>query len=36
MTYRCIEDVVAYLNRMISGWANYFSLGSVSQACRIV
>lgn len=35
-TSRPVAEVVADLNRMISGWANYFSLGSVSKAYRIV
>ena len=35
-TSRPVEEVVADLNRMVSGWANYFSLGSVSKAYRIV
>lgn len=35
-TSRCVTDVVAELNRMVSGWANYFSLGSVSRAYRTV
>jgi RNA-directed DNA polymerase len=29
-------DMVANLNRMLIGWANYFCLGSVSQAYRAV
>jgi hypothetical protein len=32
ITFRETEAVVGGLNRMISGWANYFCLGSVSQA----
>jgi RNA-directed DNA polymerase len=35
-TSRCAAEVVTDLNRMVSGWANYFSLGSVSRAYRIV
>jgi predicted HAD superfamily phosphohydrolase YqeG len=31
-----VEDVVADLNPMVQGWANYFQLGSVSKAYRIV
>ena len=30
------KSLVTDLNRMITGWANYFSLGSVSKAYRIV
>lgn len=30
------EDVVSRLNRMLRGWANYFCLGAVSAAYRIV
>jgi len=30
------EDVVASLNRLLTGWANYFSLGQVSPAYRAV
>jgi Group II intron, maturase-specific domain/Reverse transcriptase (RNA-dependent DNA polymerase) len=36
ITFRSVEEVVAYLNPMVQGWANYFSLGSVSKAYRIV
>jgi RNA-directed DNA polymerase len=35
-TFRSVEDVVADLNPMLSGWANYLFLGSVSKACQIV
>jgi RNA-directed DNA polymerase len=35
-TTRSVEDVVADLNPRLSGWANYFSLGSVSRAYRTV
>ena len=35
-TSRSVEEVVADLNPMVQGWANYFSLGSVSKAYRIV
>jgi group II intron reverse transcriptase/maturase len=35
-TSRAVAEVVADLNRMLSGWSNYFSLGSVSRAYRIV
>jgi len=31
-----IEDVVGERNPILSGWANYFSLGSVSHAYRTV
>jgi RNA-directed DNA polymerase len=34
--YRSVEDVVGELNPILSGWANYFSLGSVSKAYRAV
>jgi RNA-directed DNA polymerase len=30
------EDLVKQRNRKLTGWANYFSLGSVSQAYRAV
>jgi len=33
---RPVEEVVADLNPMVRGWANYFSLGSVSKAYQIV
>ena len=33
---RSVEEVVTDLNRMLSGWSNYFSLGSVSGAYRTV
>jgi group II intron reverse transcriptase/maturase len=35
-TFRSVEEVVADLNPMVQGWANYFSLGSVSKAYQIV
>ena len=35
-TSRSVEEVVADLNPMVQGWANYFSLGSVSKAYRSV
>jgi RNA-directed DNA polymerase len=35
-TTRSVEEVVFELNPMLSGWANYFSLGSVSRAYRTV
>ncbi len=31
---RTAEDVVARLNEMMSGWANYFTLGRVSPAYK--
>jgi RNA-directed DNA polymerase len=31
-----IEDKVAELNRVLTGWANYFCLGPVSKAYRAV
>lgn len=34
-TSRPLSDVVADLNRLAVGWANYFCLGSVSKAYRI-
>jgi group II intron reverse transcriptase/maturase len=35
-TPRALPEVVADLNRLAEGWANYFCLGSVSNAYRIV
>jgi RNA-directed DNA polymerase len=35
-TSRSVEEVVTDLNRTLSGWSNYFSLGSVSRAYRTV
>jgi len=35
-TSRPVAEVVADLSRKVSGWANYFSLGSVSKAYSIV
>jgi hypothetical protein len=35
-TPRSVSEVVADLNRLAEGWANYFCLGSVSKAYRIV
>jgi RNA-directed DNA polymerase len=35
-TSRSVEEVVADLNPMVQGWANYFSLGSVSKAYQAV
>lgn len=35
-TSRPVAEVVTDLNRVVSGWANYFSLASVSQAYQIV
>ena len=36
LTQRDIETIVASLNRLIIGWANYFCLGPVSKAYRAV
>jgi RNA-directed DNA polymerase len=36
MTFRSAQEVVAHLNPIVQGWANYFSLGSVSNAYRNV
>ncbi|MXW15702.1 MAG: hypothetical protein F4120_06210 [Rhodothermaceae bacterium] len=30
------EEMVRRLNRMISGWANYFTLGQVNPACHAI
>jgi hypothetical protein len=35
-TQRDVAGLVARLNRLISGWANYFRLGPVSKAYRAV
>ena len=35
-TWMDAEEVVGRLNRMISGWANYFNLGQTSPAYAIV
>jgi len=35
-TSRSVSEVVADLNRLAEGWANYFCLGSVSKAYRTV
>jgi group II intron reverse transcriptase/maturase len=35
-TTRSVEEVVSDLNAKVLGWANYFSLGSVSKAYQIV
>jgi RNA-directed DNA polymerase len=35
-TLLSVEIVVAQLNRMLVGWANYFCLGPVSQAYRVI
>ena len=35
-TLMAVQDRVARLNRLLAGWANYFSLGTVSRAYRAV
>jgi group II intron reverse transcriptase/maturase len=35
-TWKDAETVVSQLNRMLRGWANYFSLGPVSNAYRAI
>lgn len=35
-TWRAVEEEVGELNRLLSGWANYFCLGHVTGAWRIV
>lgn len=35
-TFRSVDEVVADLNPMVRGWANYFCLGSVSKAYQTV
>ena len=35
-TYMEADELVGRLNRKLIGWANYFSLGSVSRAYRLV
>jgi group II intron reverse transcriptase/maturase len=35
-TLRSVEEVVGQINPILSGWANYFSLGSVSKAYQTV
>jgi group II intron reverse transcriptase/maturase len=35
-TSRSTEEVVGELNRMLSGWANYFSLGTVSRVYNLM
>ncbi len=35
-TQQDAETMVGTLNRKLSGWSNYFRLGSVSKACRAV
>ncbi|HLQ46777.1 MAG TPA: group II intron maturase-specific domain-containing protein [Planctomycetaceae bacterium] len=35
-TWRPLEVEVRELNQMLSGWANYFRLGYVTEAWRIV
>jgi len=36
MVWAEVEDRVARLNRLLIGWANYFRLGAVSKAYRLV
>ena len=31
-----VTEMVGRLNRTLQGWANYFCLGPVSKACRVV
>ena len=35
-TFMEAADHVAQMNRKLVGWANYFSLGPVNEACPIV
>ena len=35
-TLLSVEEMVAHLNRMLAGWANYFCLGPVSPAYRAI
>jgi group II intron reverse transcriptase/maturase len=35
-TWRAINQEVAYLNRLLVGWANYFNVGSVTKAWQTV
>ena len=35
-TSRPVAEVVLELNQMLSGWSNYFSLGSIGRAYRTV
>ncbi len=36
VTWRTAEDTVVRLNRLLTGWSNYFCLGPVSKAYRAV
>ncbi len=36
VTWRSTDDTVVRLNRLLTGWGNYFSLGPVSKAYRAV
>jgi RNA-directed DNA polymerase len=36
MVWADVEDRIVRLNRLLDGWANYFCLGSVSKAYRLV
>ena len=36
MLWAEVEDRIVRLNRLLVGWANYFRLGSVSKAYRLV
>ena len=35
-SWRTVEDEVTHVNRLLAGWGNYFSLGYVSGAWKIV
>ncbi|MGO9057971.1 MAG: group II intron maturase-specific domain-containing protein [Candidatus Binataceae bacterium] len=36
LTQRDVQTIVAGLNRLVIGWANYFCLGPLSRAYRAV
>jgi RNA-directed DNA polymerase len=36
MVWADVEDRIARLNCLLNGWANYFRLGAVSKAYRLV
>ena len=36
MVWADVEDRIERLNRLLGGWANYFCLGPVSKAYRLV